>query len=69
MENLKFIIEVAVFLGGLIVAFWFGFVCGIIGKDDEEYKANQCDCDDVNQCTKWCVAKDRFTEDFNNGKI
>ena len=69
MKNLKFSILLAIISGALIVAFWIGFLFGNIEKEDEDYKTNQCDCDDVNQCTKWCCAKERFRDDFNNGKI
>lgn len=32
-------------------------------KKSPDYK-NRCDCKDVNQCDKWCDAKERFTRDY-----
>lgn len=38
-------------------------------KKKRKSKLPKCDCSDVNECSKWCYAKESFNKDFNDGKI
>jgi hypothetical protein len=56
-----------------------GFVCGFVvgqelqaiykGKKNKKSKYPKCDCNDVNQCTKYCNAKYLFKKDFDRGLV
>lgn len=73
------ITNIIIFLG-LMLLFSIGFFIGLlfgIGEGISASKKNKkrkskyppCDCKDVNDCHKWCHAKELFTQDSNNGLL
>lgn len=69
------IIYLAVF-STMTLMFSFGFLIGFANrrKSKKKYKTRKskyppCNCKDVNDCHKWCHAKELFTQDSNNGLV
>lgn len=63
---------VLVFLGGLVLGVQVAkakFLSMLEDDTIDHYKLPRCDCKDVNQCSKWCQSKERFTKDYDDGKI
>lgn len=47
----------------LFIGFAIGFFMGLFYPENSESIAeNKCDCKDVNQCDKWCIAKENYTK-------
>ena len=58
----------------LFLCYGFGYLMGYskAKKPKKKKRKSQyprCDCQDVNQCSKWCHAKELFTQDSDNGLV
>ena len=53
----------------VIMSFIAGLYIGYKSKKPKKRKKNRnpCDCKDVNQCEKWCCAKENFTREQSIG--
>ena len=70
MELIKNIVEpVTTLIGLIIIGMWVLYLIVVL-FDKPKVKSHKglpkCSCKDVNQCTTWCAAKQRFYENPPN---
>lgn len=55
----------------MFLCFAFGFMAGFKNgrRKKNKNKFPACDCKDVNQCAKWCHAKECFSKDYDKGLV
>ncbi|MES2238886.1 MAG: hypothetical protein V4497_01375 [Bacteroidota bacterium] len=70
MESVNIIIT-SVIISVCFLAFCAGKFPHDPPKKEKKKKSKypKCDCSDVNECSKWCHAKQAFNKDFQDGKI
>ena len=72
MELIKNIVEpVTTLIGIIILVMWILYLIVMLFDKPRSTKTShkglpKCSCKDVNQCTTWCAAKQRFYENPPN---